>query len=214
MKIELFQLIYPNPRGPFQIVKLTLTIGFVRYPRSTGCSASVSLLYAVRNPGREHFAFLFYPRHPLLYNRLLYKSSRMKPLHMQCNSLVVRTRARESFPSSVSCFRSRRSSHEPEPDGLRQAVLWISKNSCYWESGRKEESSPIEMSVTRRGLGFHSFDETKWSLTFIPPRSIALKSSDSFFLYATQKGESPTRLLAQHTLTLTRAHHKNPGGHI
>ncbi|KAL0295228.1 UNVERIFIED_CONTAM: Retrovirus-related Pol polyprotein from transposon [Sesamum calycinum] len=38
--------------GPFQIVKLTLTIGFVRYPRSTGCSASVSLLYAVRNPIR------------------------------------------------------------------------------------------------------------------------------------------------------------------
>ncbi|KAK4411989.1 hypothetical protein Salat_2979300, partial [Sesamum alatum] len=38
--------------GPLKIVKLTLTIGFVRYPRSTGCSASVSLLYAVRNPIR------------------------------------------------------------------------------------------------------------------------------------------------------------------
>ncbi|KAK4414729.1 hypothetical protein Salat_2579800, partial [Sesamum alatum] len=42
-----------NPAtGPLKIVKLTLTIGFVRYPRSTGRSASVSLLYAVRNPIR------------------------------------------------------------------------------------------------------------------------------------------------------------------
>ena len=33
----------------------------------------------------------------------------------------------------------------------------------------REESSTIEMSVTLRGLGFHSLDETKWSLTFILP---------------------------------------------
>ena len=119
------------------IAQLALTIGFVRYPRSTGCSASVSLLYAVLRPivlsirlGREH-SFLYYSTHVTLYSILLDQSSRMKALHMQCNSFVVRTRARESFPSSVSCFRSRRSSHEPEPDGLRQAVLWISKNSCH-----------------------------------------------------------------------------------
>ncbi|KAL0291879.1 UNVERIFIED_CONTAM: hypothetical protein Scaly_2615700 [Sesamum calycinum] len=146
--------------GPFQIVKLTLTIGFVRYPRSTGCSASVSLLYAVRNPIR---------------------------------------------------LDGRRTSLNPT-DYVKQfsglARIRVTENR------EERKRAPIEMSVTRRGLGFHSFDETKWSLTFIPPRSIALKSSDSFFLYATQKGESPTRLLAQHTLTLTRAHHKNPGGHI
>lgn len=33
------------------IAQLALTIGFVRYPRATtGCSASVSLLYAVLHP--------------------------------------------------------------------------------------------------------------------------------------------------------------------
>lgn len=105
----------------------------------------------------------------------------MKPLHMQCNSLVVRTRARESFPSSVSCFRSRTSTMSLNPtDYVKQfsglARIRVTEN--------REESSTIEMSVTQRGLGFHSFDETKWSLTFIPPRSIALQSSDSFFLYA------------------------------
>ena len=43
------------------ISQLALTIGFVRYPRSTGCSASVSLLNAILHPillsirlGREH----------------------------------------------------------------------------------------------------------------------------------------------------------------
>ncbi|KAL0315088.1 UNVERIFIED_CONTAM: hypothetical protein Scaly_2890400 [Sesamum calycinum] len=134
--------------GPFQIVKLTLTIGFVRYPRSTGCSASVSLLYAVRNPIR---------------------------------------------------LDGRRTSLNPT-DYVKQfsglARIRVTENR-----EERKRALPIEMSVTRRGLGFHSFDETKWSLTFIPPRSIALKSSDSFFLYATQKGESPTRLLAQHTHT-------------
>ncbi|KAL0293562.1 UNVERIFIED_CONTAM: hypothetical protein Scaly_3139800 [Sesamum calycinum] len=139
-------------RGPFQIVKLTLTIGFVRYPRSTGCSASVSLLYAVRNPIR---------------------------------------------------LDGRRTSLNPT-DYVKQfsglARIRVT------EIGKKGRELSIEMSVTRRGLGFHSFDETKWSLTFIPPRSIALKSSDSFFLYATQKGESPTLAFWHNTHSHSQEH--------
>lgn len=58
------------------IAQLALTIGFVRYPRATGCSASVSLLYAVFHPqvlsirlGREDslLYWLFHPCHPLFY---------------------------------------------------------------------------------------------------------------------------------------------------
>lgn len=65
---------------------------------------------------------------------------------MQYNSFVVRTRARESFLSSVSCFRSRRLKMRAcEPDGLRQAVIWIGLARIRITENREERKRALPL---------------------------------------------------------------------
>ena len=133
-----------------------------------GCSASVSLLYAVLHPillsirlGREH-SFLSWFFHPLFYTLRSVVADETVTYAMQFFGCPY-TKRKLSIIGQLFSLQT----VVARADGLRQAVLWISKNSCplpitgtwHKESGRKEESSTIEMSVTRRCTSRAHFDK-------------------------------------------------------
>lgn len=125
----------PFERDPLfcAISQLALTIGFVRYPRSTGCSASVSLLYAVLHPirlsirlGREHsfLSLFFHPRHHLFYTLRSVVVDETVTYATQFFGCPY-TKRKLSIISQLFSLQT----VVARADGLRQAVLWIS--SCH-----------------------------------------------------------------------------------